>query len=168
MSEQTESQEPPREVECRAAKDPAVRLFILAAILIGWGVYCYVDHYVRGKYPYPGKGGDPNDWAGYIHNAYGPFLFIPVGVFLALWSGVFLRRKLRADGEGIGYLGREKILWSDVTSLDSARLADKGILYLHHKGPGGPKRLKLDRWKLQNFRELVRLLETKVPRGRGD
>ena len=164
MSEQVPDQQPPSRVECRATKDPSVRRFILAAILLGLGVYCFVDHYVLGKYPYPEKGAsDINKYATYLLNHYGPFVFIPPGIVLAVWGVLMLGRRLVADQEGIGYVGKQKVPWTSVRSLDTTKLADKGILGLRYDADGADRTLVLDSWKLQNFRELVKLVEQKVP-----
>ena len=164
MADQTpnETSPTPTSVECSAAKDPAVRLFIVAGMALGAGIYCGVDHFIRKMYPYP----DPyelNAYLKYIFNHYGTFVFSMSGIILFVWAIVFLRRKLVADEEGIGYVGKEKISWNSVISLDSSQLADKGVLRLVHKAGGGQKTLKLCSWKLQNFRSLVLLLENKAP-----
>ncbi len=153
----------PQRVECLAAREPAVHKFIFAAMLLGLAAYCFIDHYVRGKFPYPGEGGDINAWARYIFNAYGPFVLGPPGLLLAIWGVVLLRRRLLADQEGVGYAGRRKVAWSDVKSLDTSRFDKKNILALVYESGGQEKRLVLDGWKLQNFKELVKLVETKVP-----
>ena len=159
MSEPTPSQAVPARVECPAAKDPAVRLFIVAAMLIGFGIWCFID---RGKYHWNPKG-DLNEKFGYILNHGGAVVLPIAGLVPLVWGILFLRRRLVADEEGIGYAGKEKIPWSAVTGLDSSRLEAKGILYLQY-GPGGRRRLVLDEWKLKNFRALVRLVESKVSR----
>jgi len=164
MSEQAQDQQAPTRVECRASKDPAVRRFIFAAILLALGVYCLVDAYILKKYPYP-KGGssDVNAYMAYLFNHYGPFLFVPAGLALVVSAVVFLRRRLVADEEGIGYVGKERIPWTAVRSLDTARLREKGILGLRYDVGGEEKAMVLDSWKLQNFRELVMLVEKKAP-----
>lgn len=159
MSEQTASQDVPNRVECPAAKDPAVRLFILAAMLIGFGIWCFLD---RGNYQWK-PDGSINEKFGYILNHGGAIALPIVGLVPLVWGILFLRRRLVADQDGIGYAGGEKIPWDSVTSLDSSKLQDKGILYLRY-GEGGRRRLVLDEWKLKNFRALVRLVESKVSR----
>ena len=164
MNEQEQNNEAPTRVECPASKDPAVRLFIVAGMLIVAGVYCFVDHFIMGKYQYP----DPyelNAYLKYLFNHYGVFVFLPPGVIALIWGIILLRRKLLADEDGIGYAGKEKIPWAAVRSLDSSDLADKGILRLRYEADGQEMTLKLDKWKLQNFRSLVLLLEKKVPSG---
>ena len=152
----------PTEVLCPASKDPAIRWLIFAAMLLGFGLWCAYDYYYVGDHHLPTD--HPitiNDKANYWFNAYGPFVLIPAGVFCLGVAVVSLRRKLHADQEGIGYVGKEKIPWEAFSGMDSSRLADKGILKLFY-GEGGD-RLVLDSWKLRNFRELVRLVEAKVP-----
>ena len=43
MEEPDQPQEIPTRVECPAAKDPAVRLCILAALLLAFGIWCLTD-----------------------------------------------------------------------------------------------------------------------------
>ena len=161
MTDQTPSQSPPASVECPAAKDSAVRMFIFAALLIGFGIYCFADHYIWGNYKYP----DPfklNPYLGYLLNHYGPFVFLPPGLLLLVWGIVAMRRRLVADEQGIGYVGKPKIPWSAITTVDSSKLADKGVLLIGYTLEERPAVLKLDSWKLQNFRDLVALIESKA------
>jgi len=152
----------PSEVQCPATKDPAVRWFIFTAMLLGFGLWCVYDHYYMGKYYLPtDREVTINDQAKYWFNHYGPFVLIPAGVVCLGVGVVSLRRKLHADQDGIGYVGKEKIPWEAFSGMDSSKLADKGILTLFYGE--GDKRLVLDSWKLQNFRELIRLVEAKVP-----
>jgi len=148
-------------VECPAAKDPAVRLFILAAMLLALGLYCLYDGHIKKAYPYEPFAEDMNAWLTWAFNYYGPFVFIPPAVVVVGIALLYLRRVMVADDEGIGYKGKTKTAWSDVQSLDASRLEAKGILLLNCSGG---KRIKLDSWKLRNFRELVALVETKVQR----
>jgi len=174
MTEHPAPSQAPSRVECPAESSPAVRWFIFAAMMIGFGVYCYIDHYVLDNYPHPRAATQPdaeepdmNDWAGYYMNHYGPWVLIPPGTVLVVLAVRFLRRRLVADDEGIGYAGKQKIAWASVTALDASRLDKDGVLELHH-GQGGQQRLVLDEWKLKNFRELVRLIESKVPPASGN
>jgi len=161
MTDETPPQEVPTKVECPAESNPAVRLFIFAAIALVIGIYCFIDHYVRGKYPYP-EPYDLNKYLGYLFNAWGPWVLIPIGLICLILGVASLRRRLVADAEGIGYVGKPKIPWSAVTSLDTAKLGDKGILGVNYEVDGVAGQLKLDSWTLQNFRELVALVESKV------
>jgi len=157
--------EVPSQVECPAARDPAVRLFIFAFILIGFGVWCFYDAYVLGKYKLADNM-DVNAWAGFFLNRVGGVAFPLVGLIPLAMGIVHLRRKLVADADGIGYVGKDKIAWSAVRALGSEQLASKGILHVRYDAGGQEKVLTLDGWKLQNFRDLVLLLESKV--GPGD
>lgn len=160
METSTDAKDAPAGVECRPSKDPAVRLFIGAAASIAVAIWCLTD--LRAV---------PDDWslkninatAGFLFNNVGPFFLFPAGVVLAVWGLVFLRRKLVADQAGLGYVGKEKIPWTDITSLDVAKFKKKGILGLRYTRDGKEKTFVLDSWKLDNFRQLIQLVEAKVP-----
>jgi hypothetical protein len=147
-----------RRVECPATREPAVRKVILAALLIGFGLWCYLD---RGKYP------KPEDWSlkninligGYVINNWAPMVLLPLGVLILIWMAVGLRKKLLADGAGIGYAGGRKIAWGEVDKLDASRLQSKGLVVLH----AGGRRMVLDSYYLANFRDLMALVERQVP-----
>lgn len=162
MTEQTQSHEVPTRVECPAARDPAVRCFIGAAILIAGGLWCFVDGYVRGL---PKETETINDKATWYLNHVGGIVLPLAGLVPLAFGVVALRRKLVADEEGIGYVGKEKVAWTAVRSLDTTKLADKGILKLKYDSGGRDKTLVLDSWKLRNFRELVLLVEKSTAPG---
>ena len=101
------SQEPqPTHIECSPTKDPAVRWFIFAAMMLGFGLYTIWDHYVKGNYPRP----DPysfNDYLSYLFNHYIPYVLIPlgllaVGTFLLLPDHFFLAMAFLSGGLLIG------------------------------------------------------------------
>ena len=148
-------------IECPPARDPAVRLFIIAAMLLLFGGWCFYEHYIAGNYQKPT---DPdasvNLWAGYFLNAWGAIVFT-LGGLIPLFLGIrFLRRIVVADARGINYPGQGDLAWKDVKKLDADDLADKGILRLEY---GSDKTLVLDSWKLQNFKALVAFVESHVP-----
>jgi hypothetical protein len=146
-------------VECPPARDPAVRLFIFAGMLMAFGLWCYYEAFVLGKYKLPPKPG-VNDLFGYYLNHWGTVI-LPLGGLVPLALGIrFLRRVLVADGEGIRYAGSPAVAWKDVKRLDATDLAGKGILRLDC---GRTKPLVLDSWKLQNFKALVAFVEQHVP-----
>ena len=152
---------PPEQVVCPASKEPAVRRFIIAAIFAGFGLWCVMDwHNPKYRRPEDWSFKNINRVAGHVLTHYGPFVLIPAGLVVAAWAALRLRRKMLADGEGIGYAGAEKIAWGQITKLDASRLASKGIVVLHYGQDGA---LKLDSYFLQNFRDLVALVERKVP-----
>lgn len=156
MNESDESPQTDR-VECTARKDPAVNLFIVAAMGIGFGIWCLTD--MRPP-PESWDLDHINEASAYLLNNWGPLLFMPIGLIALIWGILFLRRKLVATAEGIGYEGKQQVPWSRVTRLDASLLRSKNILKLHH---GGAKPLTLDSWKLNNFKAMVAFVEQHVP-----
>lgn len=150
----------PSSVECPAKKDPAVRMFIFAGMLIGFGLWCFIDAYVKKIVPLP-KPGDLNSFFTYYMNTiFG--IALPIAGLVPLIRGVVaMRRVLVADDQGIGYRGKPPVAWSAVESLDATHLADKGILKLNL---AGGETLTLDGYELENFKPLVKLVESKVVR----
>ena len=158
MSEQA-VETPAQKVVCPPTRDTAVRSFILAAIAGGFAIWCILDwpNYSRPDAPLSLQ--TLNDYAGWALNHFAPFILLPLAV-VAVVVGLRSQKKvLVADEAGIGYEGRDKVAWSDVTMLDARKLKDKQILDLHHDGG----RMRLDGLKLQNFRPLVAFIETHVP-----
>ncbi len=154
----TETENSTSRVECPAATDPAVRVLIGAAMLIGFAVYCFVD---TEKPPEAWDAKHINEIASYVLHAYGPVAFGIPGLILLAWGIVFLRRKLVADEQGIGYAGKKSIPWAQIQKLDASKLKDKGILTLHD---ADGRTLVLDSWKLKNFKELVAFVEQHAPK----
>ena len=160
MTEQTQGTESTR-VECPARKDPAVRMFIIAAMLLGFDIWCFVDGYV---YHRPKEIQSINDKLTWTTNYVGG-IALPVLSLIPLGYGIaMLRRRLLADAEGLGFAGKPKVAWSSVTRLDSQDLAGKRILRLHYQANGQDRVLVLDGWRLENFKPLVALVEQKVGR----
>jgi hypothetical protein len=146
-------------ITCPAAKDPTVRTFITAAMLLGIGIWCWMD---ASAYP-PPEAWDLkhiNEAAGHAFNHWTPWAAIPIGAFLAFRGVMALRRVLEADSEGMGYKGAAKRPWDKITALDASRLKDKGMLTVEYEGG---EKLLLDSWKLQNFRDLVGFVEAHSP-----
>ena len=144
-------------IECKATKDPIVRLFILAAMLIGFGLYCYMTREPN----YTPAGKDLNKFLSWAMGEYGPFACIPPGVLVALWAFLAARKRLVVDAQGIGFVGGEKIAWSAVTAVDASRLQSKGLLFIH----AADKSMRLCDWKLTDFKPMVAFLETHLPAG---
>lgn len=147
------------QVECTADKDTAVRLFIVAGLLIGVGIYCLYDDII-GKFPYKPFEEDINAWATWALNHFGPYVFFPLALILIALAIRSATRRLIADEDGIGYAGKARIPWSRIIALDASVLQSKQILTLHH---GQDKKLTLDGYKLKNFRDLVAFIEERVP-----
>jgi len=151
---------PPKRIECAASRDPAVRWFIFAAMMIGFAGYTVYDHYIAGNFAYP-EPYELNGYLKYLFNHYIPHLLFPLGL-VALYVGIrHLRRTLTADEDGIGFAGKPGTAWSDVVRLDASRWDSKGILVLHL---ANGRKLTLDEWKLDkaNFRNLVAFVEAHV------
>lgn len=152
-------------VECPPARDPAVRLFIFAGMLLAFGIWCFIDAFVRGKYPLPAEAFTWKKinlfFAPYFNHIGG--IVLPLGGLVPLAMAVrFLTRKLVADEAGIGYAGATQTPWHAVTRLDAGDLRDKGILRLE---TAAAKPVVLDSWKLENFKALVAFVEQHVPPG---
>lgn len=148
----------PRRVECPASSDVPVRMFILAAILIGVGVWCFLDRHnytppTRVDFEHFGQA------FSYALNHYGLFVLAPLGVLAAIHGWRARKQLLVADESGIGFVGKPRVRWSQATGLDASKLESKQILYLRL---ADGKRLKLDGVKLRNFRALVAFLEQKL------
>jgi hypothetical protein len=157
----TESQSPggADRVVCPASRDPMVRRLIIAAMLLGFGIWCLTD---QREPPEAWNLENINAVAGYVINNFGPYVFLPCGLAVLLWALWAARRKLIADDEGIGYSGAEKIAWEKIDQLDATLLKAKGIIYLRHGG----KAMKLDSYYLRNFRELLAFMERRIPQDR--
>jgi len=150
---QSVPQEGPPRVECPSAGEPYIRLFIIAGVAVVLGLWCFLD---RHSYPAP-PDGEP---LGYYVNHYALYVLTPLGVLLALWGLRVRKRVLIADDNGIGYVGKGSVPWSQVTGLNAAQLEEKQLLRLRLASGDS---IKLDGWKLKNFKELVAFLERKLP-----
>ena len=149
---------PDKQILCPTSRDSVFRLLIIGVALVGFGIWCMFDQ--RDHVPFSMK--NINAWGKWATNFYCAIICPILGVTMLIWASLILRRKLLADGQGIGYLGKEKIPWSDVTGLDASNLEDKQILHLLH---GQDQKLTLDGYKLKNFKELVAFVESCVPGG---
>ena len=145
-------------IECPAAKDPLVRLFIFLGMCVAFTIWCFVDMKKTPNYVSPSE--DINEFGAWAANHIPPFVLIPLAIILLFLAIRMMRRVVVADDEGIGYAGKDKIAWPDVTKLDASKLKSKGLLYVHY---GQDNNLKLDSWKLKNFRDLVAFVESRVP-----
>jgi hypothetical protein len=157
----TSEQTAPTSVTCPASKDPAIRTFIMAGMLLGIGIWCWMDA-ALGKYPPPKSWTleHINDAAAHAFNHFTPWVSIPIGAFIALRGIMALRLVLTADSEGLGHKGKPKRPWDKITALDASQLKGKGILKVEYEGG---EKVVLDSWKLQNFRDLVALVEANSP-----
>lgn len=155
MSESAETDR----VVCPASKEPSVRMFIFAGMLLVFGLWCFYDAFIAGAYPYP-EDGNINKLAGFYFNRVGGIAFPLLGL-IPLFRGIALMKlRLVADDEAVGYEGKPRLAWTDVRRLDATDLKSKGILRLQ-RAAGKP--LILDSWKLNNFKALVAFVERHVP-----
>jgi len=157
MGEETQA-DTANALECPPTKDLAVRWFIFAGIMFGFGVWTAYEAYVLGKYPAPEEW-DINEWAGHVFNHYMVFVVGPLGILGVFMALRHLGRKVVADDKGISY-GSTTLAWSDVTELDAEMLKEKGLLVLHY---GQDESLKLNSLDFANFKELVALAEQHCP-----
>ncbi|HNX26833.1 MAG TPA: hypothetical protein PKK48_05435 [Phycisphaerae bacterium] len=145
-------------VECSAAKDPLIRSFAMAAILIGTGIWCWLD---SAKYPAPQAWDFKhiNETSSYLFNHYLPYVVWPIGAIIAVMGLISSKLKLIADEDGIGYRGKTRCRWENIDALDATELKSKGWIYLETGG----KKIKLDSWKLTNFKALIEIIEKNLP-----
>ena len=143
-------------VTCPPEKDLAIRIFIFAAIMIGFAVWCYMD---RRELPEAWTLEHINDAAAYLLNNWGPVVLVPIGIIAAVVGFKHLSLTLEADENGIGYVGKEKIAWTDIVEVDASQLKSKGLILVN----AGEKKLKLRSGDMENFRELAALIEKSIP-----
>jgi hypothetical protein len=168
QSEPQAPTESPQAVLCEAAKENAVKGFILVVMFLGFGLWSAYD-ISTGAYPVPET---PlslehiNDWGDLLFN-WGVAITAPLIGLIALVRVMRYRaRKLEANAEGIGYVGKETYPWAAVTRLDASKLKAKDLLVLHIQPGSEEILLKLDGYKLTNFRALMKILETHIPQDR--
>ncbi|NQU76385.1 MAG: hypothetical protein HQ546_08755 [Planctomycetes bacterium] len=151
--------EKPKRVTCPAALDPCIRLLLVGAVALGFGLYCAHDVLIAKDAEGKPKYSPEKDIWKYRFNVAGIFL-VPVGAVLMGYGAIMLRRRVLADQDGIGYQGKPKVGWDRVTKLEMGK---KGLLYLHYEDAGKAKVMKLDSLKLRNFSALVTLIEARCP-----
>ena len=155
----TQANQPvPAQVTCSATRDGAVRKFLVATMMLVMGVLCLRDGYFVAQKN--DEASELNRKAYLLFNQGGGIVLPLLGLAGLVWGVRDLRRVLVADAEGIGYVGKKRIAWSEVTALDAAD-AGKGVLRLNYRGDGREETLVLDRLRLRNFRELAQLLESR-------
>ena len=147
---------PTKEIICPATRDSAIRPLFIGVGVLAFGIWCMTDQ--REHVPFSMK--NINSWSTWALNFYGAIVCPILGVISLIWGFLVLRRKLIADDQGIGFVGKPKISWSDVTGVDASALQDKQILYLLH---GQGDKLMLDGYKLKNFKELIAIVESHAP-----
>jgi hypothetical protein len=149
-------------VVCPPAKDPGVRLLIAAGLLLAMGIYCIID-VARGAYPYvPFSMEEINAFGKWAFNFFGQFVLTIPGVVLVVWGILFFRRPCVADEQGLhyAYFKKKPVAWDEIEKIDASKLKADRILVVHAKDG---REIKLDSWKLENFKSLVVFIEQHVP-----
>ena len=141
-------------------------LRLVEAIRYTFSVFCSCHsnrkfQKVNPDFPLPPKP-SINETLGYWFNHGGAIVFPVLALIPLVMVALYLRRRLVADAEGIGYVGKDKIAWDTVEKLDTSRWESKGILVIRATGDVS---LSLDEWKLdkKTFRDLIALVENSVP-----
>lgn len=151
MNESTQSERPMQDrVECVATKEPSVRVFVVAVLCIAFGLWNANDAFVNPKY----------SGVNHAFNVVAGVALPPLGLILLGYGVRMLRRRVVADAEGLGWVGKEKIAWGQITRLV---VRGKELFDVHYEKDGASSVLKLDAWKMRNFAELVKLIESKTP-----
>lgn len=161
QAQTTDATRPSGSIECEPNKDPGVRLLIAAGLLLGMGIYCIID-VARGEYVYASPSEDINTFGKWAINFVGQFVLTIPGVVLVVWGILFFRRTCKADENGLhyAYFSKTPVAWEDIEKIDATELKGKGILTLEVKDG---RKVKLDSWKIDNFKPLVVFIEQHVP-----
>lgn len=72
----------------------------------------------------------------------------------AVWFIIIYRTKVIVDESGLAYNGKQ-ISWDDMNDLDSDMYHAKGWLYLLYNAGGSERRMKLDSFKIDAFRDVI-------------
>jgi hypothetical protein len=156
MSEASAGQETTR-IEAPSSSDPFIRKMIIALVVLGFGIYTIIDHYFLGNFK---DDPDFNLHMKFLFNHYIPYLLVPMGLAILVLAMILRSRRLQADGNGIGYAGKPRIAWNEITKVDATLLAEKGLLTIFY---GQGKKWKLDSYNFRNFKAVVAFLEKHVP-----
>ncbi|NLF32750.1 MAG: hypothetical protein GX591_17895 [Planctomycetes bacterium] len=152
MSQEQTASSAPASVECGFAGEPAIRWAVPTALALGFGIYSIYE-WATGKFD---RAVQPTTWYFTVGCA---LLLPPVGLALLGVLVVRLRRRLVADGEGIGYAGRQKVGWDQVTRLV---LRGKGLVDLHYQADGRDEVMTLDSYYLKNYDALMALVDART------
>ncbi len=158
----TEAGQAKSRVECPPAKDPGVRLLIAAGLLLAMGIYCIID-IARGEYGYVHPSENLNKFGSWLFNFAGQFVFTIPGLIAMVWAYLYFKhRTCVADEQGLhyAYFKKEPVAWSEIEKIDASKLKADRILVVHAKDG---REVKLDSWKLENFKALVVFIEQHVP-----
>ena len=152
MSQEQIDPAAPEVVECPLATEPLVRSGLIIALVLGYGLYSIYELAV-GKYD---RATQATYWYFTVACA---VLLTPAGLVVVGLLIRRLRRRLVADSEGIGYVGREKIGWADVTKLV---IGGKGLVDLHYQADGQEEVLTLDSYYLKHYDALMAIVDART------
>lgn len=142
----------PDSVECGLATEALIRSGLIVAMVLGFGVWS-IYHLAIDKYD---RAAEPVNWYFTLGCA---VVLTPLGVVLAGLLVRRLRRRLVADNEGIGYVGREKVGWDRITKLV---IRGKGLVDLHYQTDGAEQVLTLDSYYLKDYDTLMTLVDART------
>ena len=152
-------------VRAMPSRDPAVRLLIVAAMALGFGLWCIYHAFLDGseeakKFQQLAADADFNAKATYWFNLVCAFVLPLVGLIFAGLGLRQMRRRLSMDEAGI-HADSQTVSWADIKEVDATELKKKVLLYVVHGGG----MLKLDGylWQKADFQKLVARLEQHVP-----
>jgi hypothetical protein len=127
-------------------------LGIAVALVLGFGLYS-VYELATGEYD---RAAQVESW--YFTVACAAVL-TPVGLVLLVMLIGRSRRRLVADGEGIGYAGRRKVGWEEITRLV---IRGKGLVDVHYGGGDREGVLTLDSYYLKSYDALMAFVDART------
>jgi hypothetical protein len=140
-------------LECKASKDPLVRIGIGVAMCVGLGAYCALTPEAK---PDVAFGEDINAHVKWWMYILGPWVGgVAAAIVAAFWVRAF-KRSLVADDAGLAINGKPAIAWDAIAAL---RPGEKGLLFVDLKA-GEP--IQLDSYHYQDFPEMVAAMEARV------
>jgi hypothetical protein len=151
----------PLEVTCSIGSDVVVRGFIMAGIFLAIGLWCGYEMNLTDKYPTPDVPFSMdviNEYASWLANFVGQIAFTAVGLFLLIRVLRTRASRLRADANGIGYVGKRTIAWNEITKIDASRLKAKGFLDIY----AGDAKFSVDTWRWEQSKTLLAIMEANV------
>ena len=133
----------------------------MAGIFLAIGLWCGYEINLTDKHPKPDVPFSMdviNEYASWLANFGGQIVFTAVGLFLLFRAIRTRSSRLRADANGIGYVGKPTIAWNDVTRIDASRLKAKGYLDIYV----GDEKFPVDTWRWERSKTLLAIMEENV------
>ncbi len=92
---------------------------------------------------------------------------IPIGLIALVWLLMHLPRKVTSDEQGFS-VGRLKVPYSAVTSIDKSRWDSKAIAVVHYDHNGHKGEAKIDDWKFKGAGEVLKDIEQHANLGQNE